>query len=110
MLLSTLVYKDIFSRLSHFDSLYSCMPNEKDWKVVKDICERFELFYNVYKLFSGTTYFTSNEYFLSGFELKITLSEVHIQMIRLGLWHKKCWINLITIGVLFMAFCVWQLP
>jgi hypothetical protein len=55
MLSSALIYKDVFSRLSHFDALYTCMPNERDWEVAKDICEKLEVFYSVTKLFALPT-------------------------------------------------------
>ena len=51
------------------------MPNERDWEVAKDICEKLKLFYNVTKLFSGTTYPTANEYFPILSELKMELNE-----------------------------------
>jgi hypothetical protein len=75
MLSSALIYKDVFSRLRHFDALYTCMPNERDWEVAKDICEKLEVFYSVTKLFSGTTYPTANEYFPMLCELKMELNE-----------------------------------
>ncbi|GMY21390.1 zinc finger BED domain-containing protein RICESLEEPER 2-like [Fagus crenata] len=75
MLASALIYKDVFSRLRHFDALYTCMPNERDWEVAKDICEKLEVFYSVTKLFSGTTYPTANEYFPMLCELKMELNE-----------------------------------
>jgi hypothetical protein len=56
MLSSALIYKDVFSHLRHFDVLYTCMSNERDWEVAKDIYEKLEVFYSVTKLFFGTTY------------------------------------------------------
>ena len=50
------------------------MPNERDWEVAKDICEKLEVFYSVTKLFSGTTYPTANEYFPMLCELKMELN------------------------------------
>jgi hypothetical protein len=75
MLSGALIYKDVFSRLRHFDVLYTCMPNERDWEVAKDICEKLEVFYSVTKLFSGTTYPTANKYFPMLYELKMELNE-----------------------------------
>jgi hypothetical protein len=51
------------------------MPNERDWEVAKDICEKLEVFYCVTKMFSGTTYPTTNEYFPMLCELKMELNE-----------------------------------
>uniref|UniRef100_A0A2N9H0X0 Cyclic nucleotide-binding domain-containing protein n=1 Tax=Fagus sylvatica TaxID=28930 RepID=A0A2N9H0X0_FAGSY len=75
MLSTALVYKDVFSRLKQRDSSYTSLPNERDWHIAKEICERLELFYNVTEIFSGTTYPTANMYFPLVCDLKIALSE-----------------------------------
>jgi hypothetical protein len=75
MLSTALVYKDVFSRLKQRNSSYTSLPNERDWHIAKEICERLELFYNVTEIFSDTTYPTANMYFLLVCDLKIALSE-----------------------------------
>jgi hypothetical protein len=75
MLSTALVYQDVFSRLKQRDSSYTSLPNERDWHIAKEICERLELFYNVIEIFSSTTYPTANMYFPLVCDLKIALSE-----------------------------------
>ena len=51
-----------------------------NWEVVKDICERLELFYSVTKLFYGHKYPTTNIYFTLVCELKIALNECNLSL------------------------------
>ena len=63
MLSIAIDYKDVFPRLSHREPQYKYVPNDLDWNLAKEICERLELFYEVTEIFSGTKYPTSNLYF-----------------------------------------------
>uniref|UniRef100_A0A2N9J4P9 hAT-like transposase RNase-H fold domain-containing protein n=1 Tax=Fagus sylvatica TaxID=28930 RepID=A0A2N9J4P9_FAGSY len=45
------------------ESAYNCMPNEEDWEIASDICQRLSLFYKVTEVFSGTSYPTANLFF-----------------------------------------------
>ena len=53
MLSTALIYKDVFSRLAKRETSYTCLPNDHDWEVAKDICGRLELFHSVTEFFSG---------------------------------------------------------
>lgn len=75
MLQVALMYKDVFPKLAKRDKKYKCLPSDDDWDKAKDICSRFEIFYDVTLLFSGTKYPTANIYFPKIFEIKLALME-----------------------------------
>uniref|UniRef100_A0A2N9IB42 HAT C-terminal dimerisation domain-containing protein n=1 Tax=Fagus sylvatica TaxID=28930 RepID=A0A2N9IB42_FAGSY len=56
------------------ESAYNCMPNEEDWEIASDICQRLSLFYKVTEVFSGTSYPTANLFFPKVCEIKIALN------------------------------------
>ena len=57
------------------DSSYNCIPSEIDWEVVKDICGTLELFYDMTKFVSSTTYPKASMYFNYMCQVKMELSE-----------------------------------
>lgn len=75
MLQTAIEYRSAFGRLKLKDSQYKCCPNDDDWYLAQDICERLEVFYKVTLLFSGTSYPTSNLFFPDVCDIKVTLSE-----------------------------------
>ncbi|KAL4645238.1 hypothetical protein ACB092_02G222200 [Castanea dentata] len=75
MLSTALIYKDVFSRLAKREASYTCLPQDYNWELAKDICGRLELFYSVTEFFSGHKYPTTNMYFTLVCELKIALNE-----------------------------------
>ncbi|KAF7153098.1 hypothetical protein RHSIM_Rhsim01G0156000 [Rhododendron simsii] len=75
MLLTAIKYRSAFGRLRLKDPQYKCCPNDDDWNMAIDICERLKVFYEVTLLFSGTSYPTSNLFFKSVREIKMKLSE-----------------------------------
>ena len=74
MIQTALIYKDVFYRLKQRESQYKCLPEEKDWLMGKETCEKLKLFYNISELFSGTKYPTANLYFPKICEIRISLS------------------------------------
>ena len=50
-------------------SYYKCLPNDEEWNLARDICEKLETFFDVTKVFLGTKYPTANVYFLKCFIL-----------------------------------------
>ena len=72
---TALVYKDVFLHLRQCDSSYYCIPIEIDWEVVKDICGTLELFYDMTKFVSSTTYPKASMYFNYMCQVKMELSE-----------------------------------
>ena len=73
MLSTAIDYKDVFPRLSHREPQYKYVPNDLDWNLAKEICERLELFYEVTEMFFGTKYPTSNLYFPNICEIKLSM-------------------------------------
>ena len=74
MFSTTLIYKDVFPRLTKRETSYTCLPHDYDWELAKDICGRLELFHSVTEFFSGRKYPTTNMYFTLECELKIALN------------------------------------
>jgi hypothetical protein len=60
MLITALLYKDVFERLA---ARAPCIPTEDDWQFAKDLCDRLKIFYDVTELLSGTNYVTANIFF-----------------------------------------------
>lgn len=61
MLVSTILYKNVFGRLALRDSNFEqIMPSDEDWRNAKVICDFLKPFYDVTNIISGTTYSTSN--------------------------------------------------
>ena len=75
MLSTALVYKDVFLHFRQCDSSYNCIPSEINWEIVKDICGTLELFYDMTKFVSGTTYPKASMYFHYMCQVKMELSE-----------------------------------
>ena len=80
---------------------------EEEWEMASNICERLAVFHKVIKLFSGTSYPTTNLFFPKVYEIKIALnswftraraSDV-IRSLSFKICHLKCWKNLIVIGM-----------
>ncbi|KAF7121304.1 hypothetical protein RHSIM_Rhsim13G0141600 [Rhododendron simsii] len=75
MLQTAIKYRNAFGRLKLKDPQYKSCPNDDDWNLAEEICERLEIFYKVTLLFSGTTYPTSNLFFPDVCDIKVKLSE-----------------------------------
>nr|XP_023915248.1 zinc finger BED domain-containing protein RICESLEEPER 3-like [Quercus suber] len=52
MLSTAIEYRDVFFRLSQWESSYKCIPKKEEWEMASSICERLTLFYKVTELFS----------------------------------------------------------
>ncbi|CAN0915443.1 Putative AC transposase [Linum grandiflorum] len=75
MLSTTLIYKDVFHRLKQRDLSYTCLPSEVEWNLASEICLKLKKFHDVTKVFSGTTYPTSNVLFPHICEVKVDLRQ-----------------------------------
>ncbi|KAI8531947.1 hypothetical protein RHMOL_Rhmol11G0175200 [Rhododendron molle] len=75
MLQTAIEYKDVFSRLKIRESQYKSCPQDSDWEVAKEVCERLEVFYKATEVFSGTKYPTSNLFFAKVCRIKMALTE-----------------------------------
>ncbi|KAL5562321.1 hypothetical protein UlMin_032068 [Ulmus minor] len=78
MLSTALIYKDVFSRLRQREPQYRKLgpklSSEEDWELVKEMCERLKLFLKITELFSGTSYPTTNIFFLKICEVRMQIS------------------------------------
>ncbi|KAK3194503.1 hypothetical protein Dsin_025813 [Dipteronia sinensis] len=77
MLSVALNYKDVFYRLKQRESQYRSLPEEKDWELAKEMCDKLNFFYHVTEMFSGTKYPTSNLFFPKICEIKLSLRKWH---------------------------------
>ena len=109
MLSIAIKYQNVFYRLNICESSYKCIPMEKEWEMTNEICERLAVFHKVTKLFSSTSYPTTNLFFPKVCEIKIALnswftsvSEVIRSMAFKMLEKFDCYWNVIH-GVLAMA-------
>ncbi|CAN0917238.1 Zinc finger BED domain-containing protein RICESLEEPER 2 [Linum grandiflorum] len=75
MLSTALIYKDVFHRLKYRDLSYTCLPSEEEWNLASEICLKLKKFHDVTKVFSGTTYPTSNILFPHICEVKVDLRQ-----------------------------------
>ncbi|CAL5207197.1 unnamed protein product [Lathyrus oleraceus] len=73
MLQSTLKYRRVFASLSFHDDNYKVFPSEEDWKRGDKICTFLLPFYETTNLISGTSYPTSNLYFLQIWKIQCIL-------------------------------------
>ena len=75
MLATAVKYKKIFSRLKNREPQYKSLPNESDWDLANELCDRLKIFYSVTELFSGTKYPTTNIFFPKICEIKLALKK-----------------------------------
>ncbi|KAF7153498.1 hypothetical protein RHSIM_Rhsim01G0019200 [Rhododendron simsii] len=47
MLQTTLIYKDVFNRLSKRDAQYNSLPSEREWGFARDVCQKVKIFFKV---------------------------------------------------------------
>ncbi|XP_038884881.1 zinc finger BED domain-containing protein RICESLEEPER 2-like [Benincasa hispida] len=99
MLKTALEYKDVFPRLKQHEQLYTYLPSDTDWNFVKEMCDRLEPLYLMTKLFSGSSYPTSNVFFEEVCEIRLELSkwlnsdveEVQVMASRMIAKFEKYW-------------------
>jgi hypothetical protein len=73
MLDSALKYKRAFTHLHLYDDNYRFCPSAEEWKRGEKICVFLHPFYETTKLISGTSYPTSNLYFLQVWKIQCVL-------------------------------------
>lgn len=64
MLESALPYKKVFSSLHLHDRNYASRPTFDQWRRAEKICEVLKPFHEITNLISGSSYPTSNLYFM----------------------------------------------
>ncbi|WOH10909.1 hypothetical protein DCAR_0830386 [Daucus carota subsp. sativus] len=65
MLETALLYKDVFTRLSHKEPQYKTLPSPEEWEFAKEVCGKLKPFYKATEIFSGTKYPTANTCFIN---------------------------------------------
>ncbi|KAL4554081.1 hypothetical protein LXL04_039788 [Taraxacum kok-saghyz] len=68
-------YKKVFFRLKQREPQYKSLPDENEWALATELCERLKIFYSVTELFSGTKYPTTNLFFPKICEIKLSLKK-----------------------------------
>ena len=76
MLTRALQYKDVFSRLSIREKLFTCPTNE-DWEFAKEVCERLKVFFDITELLSGSKYVTANIFFPKICGIRLAIRKWH---------------------------------
>lgn len=72
---SAVKYKKAFASLQFNDKNYKTFPTSEDWKRGEKICEFLEPFYDTTNLISGSSYPTSNLYFMKIWKIEFLLKE-----------------------------------
>jgi len=75
MLESALPYEKVFSSLHLHDINYTHCPTFDQWRRAEKICEVLEPFHEITNLISGSSYPTSNLYFMQIWRIKCMLKE-----------------------------------
>ncbi|XP_042457659.1 zinc finger BED domain-containing protein RICESLEEPER 1-like [Zingiber officinale] len=75
MLDSAIKYKKAFASLQFNDKNYKYCPSSEEWKRGEKICEFLEPFYDTTNLISGSSYPTSNLYFMQVWKIEVLLKE-----------------------------------
>nr|KAJ0210850.1 hypothetical protein LSAT_V11C400183110 [Lactuca sativa] len=70
MLATTVKYKKVFFGLKNREPQYKSLPDESDWELASELCDRLKIFYSVTELFLGTKYPTTNIFSIKFLALK----------------------------------------
>nr|KYP41911.1 Putative AC transposase [Cajanus cajan]KYP41915.1 Putative AC transposase [Cajanus cajan]KYP41917.1 Putative AC transposase [Cajanus cajan] len=73
MLRSALKYQRVFGSLHLVDENYKYCPSDEEWERATKICKFLQPFYEITTLISGTSYPTSNLYFLQVWKIQCLL-------------------------------------
>nr|KYP73803.1 Putative AC transposase [Cajanus cajan] len=73
MLQSALKYQRVFGSLHLVDENYKYFPSDEEWERATKICKFLQPFYEITTLISGTSYPTSNLYFLQVWKIQCLL-------------------------------------
>ncbi|XP_017979911.1 PREDICTED: zinc finger BED domain-containing protein RICESLEEPER 2-like [Theobroma cacao] len=75
MLESAIKYQKAFASLQFVDRTYKYNPSDEEWRRAMIICEFLEPFYETTNLISGSSYPTSNLYFMQVWKIESILNE-----------------------------------
>lgn len=89
MLESGIRYCHAFARLALNDSNYKCCPSDEEWKRAEEICTFLEPFEVITNLMNGSSYSTSNIYFMKMSKIEMLLKE-HVMNVDLVIQDTAC--------------------
>ncbi|XP_026396632.1 zinc finger BED domain-containing protein RICESLEEPER 2-like [Papaver somniferum] len=75
MLNIAIKYQRVFTRLKQREPQYKYFPGEEDWSLAREMCDKLKIFYNFTEKFSGVKYPTTNLFFPSICEIRLSLNE-----------------------------------
>ena len=75
MLESTIKYRCAFNSLTFNDRSYTLCPSNEEWERAEKMCAFLAPFYQITNLISGSSYPTSNLYFLQVYSIEKKLNE-----------------------------------
>ncbi|XP_026400245.1 zinc finger BED domain-containing protein RICESLEEPER 2-like [Papaver somniferum] len=75
MLNIVIKYQRVFTRLKQREPQYKYFPGEEDWSLAREMCDKLKIFYNFTEKFSGVKYPTTNLFFPSICEIRLSLNE-----------------------------------
>ncbi|XP_026440579.1 zinc finger BED domain-containing protein RICESLEEPER 2-like [Papaver somniferum] len=75
MLNTAIKYHKVFARLKQREPQYDCLPDDEDWLLAKEMCDKLKIFYTFTEKFSGVKYPTTNLFFPSFFDIRLSLNE-----------------------------------
>ncbi|XP_026452125.1 zinc finger BED domain-containing protein RICESLEEPER 2-like [Papaver somniferum] len=75
MLNISIKYQRVFTLLKQREPQYKYFPGEEDWSLGTEMCDKLKIFYNFTEKFSGVKYPTTNLFFPSICEIRLSLNE-----------------------------------
>ncbi|XP_026452022.1 zinc finger BED domain-containing protein RICESLEEPER 1-like [Papaver somniferum] len=75
MLNTAIKYQKVFARLKQREPQYDCLPDDEDWLLAKEMCDKLKIFYTFTEKFSGVKYPTTNLFFPSFCDIRLSLNE-----------------------------------
>ena len=75
MLESAIKYRHVFNSLTFNDRSYKLCPSNEEWERAEKMCAFLAPFYHITNLISGSSYPTSNLYFMQVYGIEKKLNE-----------------------------------
>lgn len=69
------IYKNMFSHLKIREPQYKYLLTNEDWVLAQEIYDKLKLICSITKIFFGTKYPTTNEFFSKNCEIRSLLSQ-----------------------------------
>ncbi|XP_026451736.1 zinc finger BED domain-containing protein RICESLEEPER 2-like [Papaver somniferum] len=75
MLNTAIKYQNVFARLKQRETQYDCLPDDEDWLLAKEMCDKLKIFYTFTENFYGVKYPTTNLFFPNFCDIRLSLNE-----------------------------------